>query len=379
MERNHAPIAMESAMSHNRVLGSLVLLVIGLCPSAVFGQHYTQTNLVSNTGAAPVVPDANLRNAWGLVHGPNTPWWISDNFTGLSTVYNTSTTPTTIISSVVVTVPDSAGNPGHPTGVMFNGSPTDFVLANGKAAAFIWVTEDGTVDAWNGGAKATVMFPPPNKSTDAVYKGATIVEIGGKRYLLVANFHSGELEMFDSAFHQVDVPKHMFRDQKIKKGFAPFNVQGIGPNVVVTYAKQDEDAMDDAPGAGLGFVDVFRADGELLLRLEHGDWMNAPWGVALAPGDFGEFSHALLVGNFGDGTIMAFNPVSGDFLGNMLTPAGAKVAIDGLWALSFGNDSRKPSGPANTLFFTAGPNMESDGLFGTLTPIASELNEGDEQ
>ncbi|HET9831398.1 MAG TPA: TIGR03118 family protein [Vicinamibacterales bacterium] len=369
-------------MNHNRVLGSLVLLVIGLCPSVAVGQHYTQTNLVSNTDAAPV-HDANLRNAWGLTHGPATPWWISDNFNGLSTVYNTSTTPTTILSNIVVTVPDAAGNPGHPTGIVFNGSATDFLLAPGKQAIFIWVTEDGTIDGWNPGVNATkavVVFPPPNKPVhDAVYKGATIAEIGGKKYLLVANFKSGQIDVFDSAFQPVDIGKHMFRDQKIRKGFAPFNVQGIGPNVYVTYAKQDDEGEDDVPGAGLGFVDVFRADGELLLRLEHGDWLNAPWGVTLAPGDFGEFSHALLVGNFGDGTIAAFNPVSGDFIGNMLTPAGSKVAILGLWALSFGNGSGGPSGPGNALFFTAGPNDEMDGLFGKLTPIPSELNEGDEQ
>ena len=389
MERNQAPIDVERAMSHNRVRSALVLLIIGLCPALAFGQHYIQTNLVSNTDAAPV-HDANLRNAWGLTHGPATPWWIADNFNGLSTVYNTSTTPTTVLSNIVVTVPDAAGNPGHPTGIMFNGSSTDFLLAPGKQAIFIWVTEDGTIDGWNPGVNATkavVVFPPPNKTNDAVYKGATIAEVGGKKYLLVANFKSGQIDVFDSAFHPVDAPKHAFRDQKIRKGFAPFNVQGIGPNVVVTYAKQDDKGEDDVPGAGLGFVDVFRADGELLLRLEHGDWFNAPWGVALAPGDFGEFSHALLVGNFGDGTIAAFNPVSGDFIGNMLTPSGSKVAILGLWALSFGNGNINsatppgplPSGPGNVLFFTAGPNEEMDGLFGKLTPIPAELNEGDEQ
>ncbi len=370
-------------MSHNRVLGTLVLLIIGLCPSLALGQHYTQTNLVSDTGGAPVT-DTNLRNAWGLVHGPTTPWWISDNASGLSTVYDVSTTPTTI-RNIVVTIPSAPGQAtsGTPTGVMFNGSPTDFLVAPGKPAVFIFVTEDGTISAWNPGVNAShavLKFPPvenPSLNQSAVYKGATIVEIDGKKYLLVANFHSGQIEMFNSAFQPVDVPKHMFRDEKIKKGFAPFNIQGIGPNVYVTYAKQDADAHDDVPGAGLGFVDVFRADGELLLRLQHGDWLNAPWGVTLAPADFGEFSHAVIVGNFGDGTIVAFNPVSGEFLGNMLTPGGATLAIDGLWGLGFGNGGA--SGPGNALFFSAGPNDEMDGLFGMLTPIAGELNENDEQ
>ena len=239
-------------MSHNRVRSALVLLIIGLCPALTFGQHYTQTNLVSDLpGGAPVV-DPNLRNPWGLVHGPATPWWISDNFNGLSTVYNTSTTPTTIVSSIVVTVPNAAGDPGHPTGIVFNGSATDFLLAPGKPAVFIWVTEDGTIDGWHPSlglvTKALVVFPPPNQTNDAVYKGATIAEIGGQKYLLVANFKSGQIDVFDSSFHPVDASKHAFRDQKIRKGFAPFNVQGIGPNVVVTYAKQDDVAMDDVPG-----------------------------------------------------------------------------------------------------------------------------------
>src|SRR5689334_24117132 len=153
--RNHARVSMESAMSHKRVLGTLVLLISGLCPAVAFGQHYTQTNLVSNTGAAPV-PDSNLRNAWGLVHGPSTPWWISNNFTGTSTLYDVSTTPTTI-RPTVVTVPPAPGNQGlgKPTAVMFNGSTTDFLLAPGKPAIFIWVTEDGSISGWNPTVNAT--------------------------------------------------------------------------------------------------------------------------------------------------------------------------------------------------------------------------------
>ena len=385
--RNHAPVEMESAMNHNRVLGSLVLLIIGLCPSLALGQHYTQTNLVANTGAAPVT-DSNLRNAWGLVHGAATPWWVSNNASGTSTLYNVSTTPTTV-PPLVVTIPNAPSGmpPGKPTAVMFNGSATDFLLDKTttppRQAIFIWATEDGTISGWNPGVKATAAVikvdnsQKPKKDHGAVYKGATIAEIHGQKYILAANFRSGEIDVFDTNFMQVDLPKHAFRDQKLPKGFAPFNIQGIGPNVYVTYAKQDEDAEDDVPGPGLGFVDVFTPEGELLQRLDHGNFLNAPWGVTLAPAFFGEFSHAVIVGNFGDGTIAAFNPVSGEFLGNMLTPAGAKLSIEGLWGLAFGNGGA--SGPGNTLFFTAGPNDETDGLFGSLTPIATELNEDDEQ
>lgn len=375
-------------MTHNRVLGSLVLLIIGLCPSLALGQHYTQTNLVSNTGAAPV-PDANLQNAWGLVHGPTTPWWISNNASGTSTLINASTTPVTI-PPLVVGIPDPSGKVlmgGHPTAVLFNGSASDFILDKTstppKQAIFIWATEDGTIAAWNPGVKATEAVIKvdnsqiPKKGHGAVYKGATIAEIHGQKFILAANFRSGDIDVFDTNFVQQDVSKHAFRDNKLPKGFAPFNIQGIGPNVYVTYAKQDDDQMDDVPGDGLGYVDVFTPQGDLIQRLEHGKFLNAPWGVTLAPAFFGEFSHAIIVGNFGNGTIAAFNPVTGDFLGNMLTPSGDVLAITGLWGLAFGNGGA--SGPANTMFFTAGPDDEVNGLFGSLTPIATELAEDDEQ
>jgi uncharacterized protein (TIGR03118 family) len=182
--------------------------------------------------------------------------------------------------------------------------------------------------------------------------------------------------VFDTNFKQMRLPDEAFEDDRIPDGFAPFNIQGIGPNLYVSYAKQDATRHDDVPGAGLGFVDVFSRRGELLARLEHGSWLNAPWGMTMAPADFGEFSHAVLVGNFGSGTVAAFNPLTGHFMGNMLTPGGSTLTIDGLWGMAFGNGGQ--SGPGNTLFFTAGPNDETDGLFGTLTPIAAELNENDE-
>ena len=171
------------------------------------------------------------------------------------------------------------------------------------------------------------------------------------------------------------VPHWAFHDDDIPRGFAPFNIQGIGPNLYVTYAKQDGTQHDDVPGAGLGFVNVFGTRGQLLARLQHGPWLNAPWGVVQAPAYFGEFSHSVLIGNFGAGTIAAFNAVTGQFLGNVLNPDGSTLAIDGLWGLGFGNGGA--SGPGNTLFFTAGPNDESNGVFGTLVPIAAE-NDNDE-
>jgi len=245
---------------------------------------------------------------------------------------------------------------------------------------------------WAGGTTAAIVVDnsvKPDAANGAVYKGATIAEIDGKEYILAANFRSGRVDIFDSTFKQVQLGKKdfdgdgdrdsraPFDDDSIPKDFAPFNIQGIGPNIYITYAKQDAAKHDPVGGAGLGFVDVFTSEGRRLQRLQHGSWFNAPWGTVLASSNFGEFSHTILIGNFRGGTIAAFNPVTGRFMGNVLNPDGSTLNIDGLWGLQFGNGGS--AGPAETLFFTAGPNGEKDGLFGTLTPITSELNEKDEQ
>jgi len=346
-------------------LSLLTLSAVGLA------QHYQQTNLVSDVLGRAQVTDSNLVNSWGLVRGPGTPWWVADNASGVSTLYDGSGN----IVPLVVTIPHASGTAaGNPTGIVFNGSATDF-LVNGQPARFIFVSEDGTISAWNSGTLAVIVNKP---SKDAVYKGATIAEIHGKKYLFVTNFHSGRVEVYDTYFNRVPISEERFDDDQLPPGFAPFNIQGIGPNIYVTYAKQDAAKHDDVHGPGLGYVDVYSPKGKLLQRLEHGHWFNGPWGVVLAPADFGEFSHTILVGNFGAGTIAAFNPVTGRWLANMRAPDGSALHIDGLWALNFGAGNAN-SGPANALFLTAGPDDESHGLFGTLTPIASELNEDDEQ
>jgi uncharacterized protein (TIGR03118 family) len=381
-----------------------------LLPALASAQHYTQTNLVSDFPATPpaVIPDANLINSWGLVHGPGTPWWISNNNGGTSTLYDTSglnpanpanQTPPPVLNPVANVPLNAPGNtpgngvviknapsqppPGSPTGVLFNGNPNAFLLAPGKPALFIWVTEDGTVQGWNPGVNITTAIikvdhsQVPNAANGAVYKGATIIEDDGKEFLLAANFRSGRIDVFDTNFKQVHLSEDDFDDDDMPRDFAPFDVQSIGRNVYVSYAKQNGPKHDNVPGEGLGFVTVFSRDGKRLQRLEHGPWFNSPWGIALAPGDFGEFSHAILIGNFGDGTIAAFNAITGKFIGNVKNPDGTVLAIDGLWSLQFGNGGA--SGPGSTLFFTAGPNGEANGLFGTLTPVNSELQENDEE
>ena len=354
-----------------------------------FGQHYTTTPLVSNLSGSAPITDPNLQNAWGLVASPGSPWWLSNNAGGTSTLYNGAGA----IVPLVVTVPNAPSQtaPGSPTGIIFNGSTTDFLIAPGQRGIFIFVTEDGTVSGWNPAVQPTTAVivvdhsQVPNPKNGAVYKGATVVEVGGKRFLLAANFRSGHIDIFDSTFKQVrstssgrdDDDDDAFNDERTRLGFAPFNVQAIGPNVYVTYARQDAARHDPVGGTGLGFVDVFDTRGRLVQRLESGPWFNAPWGVVLTPGNFGEFSHAILVGQFRGGTIAAFNPVTGRFMGNVLNPDGTAFNSPGLWALQFGAGNAN-SGSATTLFFTAGPGGEVNGLFATLTPVAAELNEADE-
>ena len=367
-----------------------VLAVLLLLPSTGFAQHYTQTNLVSSipgTGTNPVNPlDQQLVNPWGLTRSVTSPWWVADNGTGVSTLYNGVGNKNALV--VTIPVPTGVAGPAKPTGVVFNGT-SDFALPVGGSARFIFVTEGGTIAGWNGGNTAVIVVN--SSKNGAIYKGCAIGELNGKHYLYVANFHSGDIEVYDSTFQRVRMLGKSFVEDddeddnsqgpgfKGQNHFAPFNVQAIGTNLYVAYAKQDADKEDEVAGPGLGSVSVFDTAGRRLQRLQRGDWFNAPWGMAMAPGEFGEFSHALLVGMFGSGQIAAFNPIDGSFLGLMKRPApnDSVLSIDGLWAIGFGAGNAN-SGPYNTLYFTAGPNDENDGLFGTLVPVPAELNEAEE-
>lgn len=240
------------------------------------------------------------------------------------------------------------------------------------------------MQGWNPGVNITTATikvdhsQVPDAANGAVYKGATIIENGqGVRLLLAANFRSGHIDAYDTTFKPFALSPTAFEDPEVPSGFAPFNVQGIGRNVYVTYAKQDAAKHDDVGGEGNGFVTVYSRDGRLIQRLQHGPWFNSPWGVALAPGDFGELTHAILIGNFKGGNIAAFNAVDTLFISNVKDAHGATITIDGLWSLQFGNGGA--SGPGNTLFFTAGPGEEQNGLFGTITPVKNELQENDEE
>jgi uncharacterized protein (TIGR03118 family) len=358
-----------------------------LLPSVIQAQHYKQTNLVSDiAGMAPTF-DPNLKNPWGLTRSsttptrPGSPWWVGNNNSGTSTLYTGAGAIIPINGTGTVTVPPPKGSPAGtlstPTGVVFNGSPTDFLIAPGKSAAFIFATEDGTISGWAGGQNAVLVVDNSDNGSanGAVYKGATSGEVNGNKFLYVTNFRSGKVEVYDTNFKRAHLDEDAFEAEGVPRGFAPFNVQNIGGTLFVTYAKQDAPMHDPVGGDGLGFVEIFTPSGKHIGHLEHGDWFNAPWGVVWTTRDFGEFSNAILVGNFRSGWIAAFNGFTHKFIGWVRNPNDSLVTIDGLWSLTFGNDAN--AGPANTLFFTAGINNETDGLFGTITPV--DGLDGDEE
>lgn len=335
-------------------------------------QFYAQHNLVSDIPGLADHTDPNLVNAWGLDAGPTTPWWISDNGTGKATLYNVSSGAITIF-----TVPGAGGAQGNPTGLVFNGG-TGFVVNNGvgapSAARFIFSSEDGTISAFKGSPIVTVVPNANAPAHDAIYKGLAIDSRTAGQFLYATDFHNGKVDVFDSSFHAVTLAG-TFTDPSLPAGFAPFGIQNIGGTLYVTYALQDEDKEDDVAGPGNGFVDAFDTAGNFIQRVASMGELNSPWGLALAPAGFGRFSGDLLVGNFGDGRIHAFDPStlteSGEFeaVGLLHSAAGRPLHIEGLWALQFGHGTTASSanGLTTTLFFTAGPAEEEHGLFGSIT------------
>src|SRR3984893_1200314 len=394
-------------------ISAVLALIMG---AGCFGQHYTQTNLVSNESGVAPVTDPQLINPWGISRGSGSPWWVSDNATGFSTLYNGAGAKQTLTVTIPPADPNNKKTPtGTPTGTIFNGSQTDFLLAPGKPATFLFSTIDGTIAGWN--ATVAIAQGEALPSTHAVtvarttdgssYTGLTSAFIDGKRYLYAANFTKGRVDVYDNAFQPVNLSKRQvdqnssdhgnsnssensFVDEKLPKSYVPFNVQAIGNDIVVTYALHEEGSQFETDGPGLGFVDIYSSTGQLLQRLEHGDWLNAPWGAALAPLDFGRFSHDLLIGQFaggGDtqssGFIAAYDLTTGKFDGLLQDASGKPLAINGVWALSPGNVSPNnddaAAAPAAQVYFTAGPNHTTGGLLGYLTASPAELTEGNDQ
>lgn len=353
------------AMTRRAATIASACLFVVLLAGTSFAQRYLKTDLTAdNHSTSPSAPniDPNLVNSWGVARSSGSPWWVSDNGPGLSTLYDGTGFP----QSLVVTVPLPKGQTGTatPTGTVFNYTG-QFNVGPNAPAVFIFVTEDGTISGWNPGVNPTVAVLKVNHTGKAIYKGVALATTPGGPRLYVSNFQSGGVEVYGPNFGRVNVSGG-FLDPNLPANYAPFGIQNVGGNIIVTFAHRAPGSTDEDHGPGIGFVDVFDLNGKLLLRLQHGPHFNAPWGIAEAPGDFGVFSHRLLIGNFGDGTIHAFNEVSGKLEGTLLDTNGDALSIDGLWALSFGGDNAK-SGLATELFFTAGPNDESDGLFGKIT------------
>lgn len=334
---------------------------------------YAQRNLVADVAGAAEQLDADLVNPWGVAFNPNGFVWVADNHAGRSTLYDGNG----IKQSLVVTIPSASGaGVGSPTGITFNAT-SDFRIAVSPGATpivapFIFVSEDGVVSAW-APPLTTAQVVATNPAAN--YKGVAITGDGVANHLYAADFVGRKIDVYTSTFAPTSVPG-AFADPSIPSAYGPFNIMAFQGNLYVAYAKVGDEG-DEAVGKGLGYVRVFDANGVLLKRLISRGPLNAPWGMALAPAGFGRFGNRLLVGNFGDGMINAFDEKSGRFVGRLRVGRGKPEGIEGLWGIAFGPGVREQ--PTDTLFFAAGVDDEEHGLYGRLEPTEDESeNPGDE-
>ncbi len=344
------------AASAALLAAALAAMVLAASTSAGGANAYLVHNLVSDGAVAADHVDSHLVNAWGLVSSATSPWWVSDNGPGLATLYNASGASIPLVVSVA----------GGPTGTVFNGTAGAFPVGT-ATGRFIFATEGGTIQAWPGSGTVAHVEVDDSAAND-VFKGLAIAMTPTGPQLYATDFHDARVDVFDGSWQPVTTAGG-FADPNLPAGYAPFGIQTIGDRIFVTYGKQDAAGHDELDGEGLGFVDAYDTAGHLLARVAQHGQLDAPWGLALAPANFGKFSGDLLVGNFGDGQINAYEEQpNGHFehRGTLQSTDGGKLAIDGLWALQFGSGAPN-NGPTDTLFFTAGPNGENDGLFGTIT------------
>jgi uncharacterized protein (TIGR03118 family) len=378
MRRLHRPLLLSAALTAGLFAASVSL-------AEDDDSAYLQTNLVSDIAGVAPVEDPNLRNPWGIAFFPGAPFWIADNHTGVSTLYDGKGNIIKVPSGqnqlvpFVVQIPGPSGSPAgftaSPTGIVWN--PTQgFAVGPNAPALFIFATEDGTISAWNFGVDAThaiLKVDNPNGANGPVYKGLALASNTKGVFLFATNFHDGTVDVFDTNFK----PAHLdgsFADPGIPSGYAPFGISLIDGDLFVTYALQNAEKHDDVAGAGHGFVDVFDTQGHLLRRFASGGALNSPWGVTRASYGFGRFSANILIGNFGDGRISAFGS-RGHFHGQLRDLHGQPIVIDGLWTVKFGG--ALASSP-DTLYFTAGINGENDGLFGTIEVVTLEDHDSDD-
>jgi len=364
-------------MQKNRVFSKVALCLLFAAgfhasTNSAAAQEYRRVNLVSDIPGVALRADSHVVNAWGIAFFDTSPVWIANNGTGTSTLYLGDGTPApSVAAPLVVQIPRvSADTPAAPTGLVTNVTDGFVVSANGKSGAslFIFATEDGTISGWNPTVDLHhAILRVNNSATGAVYKGLATGMNDGKPFIYATNFHDGVVEMYDATF----TLKKSFADPNVPAGFAPFGIQNINGNLFVTFAMQNAEKHDDVAGPGNGFIDVFGTDGEWKSRFAANDVLNSPWGLALAPAGFGQFGHHLLVGNFGDGRINAFDfPGGGPSVGELKDTLGLPLTINGLWGLKFASGG--PSGHRNHLLFTAGIGDEGHGLFGFIRPAESE-------
>lgn len=330
-------------------------------------EFFHQTNLVADLPGIATITDPDLVNPWGITFSSTSPFWVSDNVSGKSTLYSGDVGGSAFTkAALTVTIPG-----GSSTGTVFNGT-ADFRIAapnNTTAVArFLFATQTGAIVGWSGGTN--VQTPV---TADAVYTGLAIGSVTSNsvtsNYLYAADFEHNKIDVYDGTFHNPPAFNGSFSDPNIPNSYSPFNIQNLGGKLYVTYAQQSHKSPDTETDRGSGFVDVYDTSGNLLQRLIKGNHLNAPWGVALAPANFGAFSGALIVGNFGDGQLHAYDPESGKYLGELKDESGKPIVIDGLWGITFGNGGS--GGDKNALYFAAGSDDETHGLFGSLRLVAN--------
>jgi uncharacterized protein (TIGR03118 family) len=322
----------------------------------------TDSALASNGVIAAAHTDANLQNAWGIAAAPNGVFWIADNNNSESTAYDgTGASP-----APVITIAAGINGPANPTGVVFNRT-NDFVITTAtgsQPAQYLFAGEGGTINGWAQTVSGTTApVADDDGAGGAVYKALALLNDGSANHLYATDLHNAKIDVFDAGFHKVRLAG-AFTDPAIPAGFAPFGVVALNNQLYVTYAQQDATARDEVLGAGLGYVNVFDASGTLVKRFASAGALNAPWGIALAPAGSGPAAGQLLIGNFGDGVINTFDPVSGSHLGSVMLSNGHQLVIPGLWALLFGNGAANQ--PSTSLFYTAGPNNQTGGVFGRI-------------
>jgi uncharacterized protein (TIGR03118 family) len=350
---------------------AVALFAAGL-PGNAIAQSFTVTNLDSDVPNAAANVDPQLVAPVGLARGILGPWWVSDSGSAVSTLYGGDGGK----RGLVVNLPSPPGSaePSRPTGTVFNGGGTDFNVSPGNPALFLFVTLEGTILGWPGADvfNAAILV---DRHGDASYTGMTIAEVGKSHVLYAVDSKHGRIEGYDGHLNRIALDDDAFRDERLPRGMVPFNVQQVGPDVVVTYRPRVDGWAADEPR---GWVAIFNARGRFLVRLERGEGLDQPWGVAMAPQDFGEFSHLLLVANHGSGEIAAFDPFTGKFAGRMLDSSGVPIRVDGLWAIVFGDGgiadfgSGPNTGPFNACYFTAAPSGGKHGLFGNILPVLAE-------